>query len=136
MCLEKRLPTESEYEYLATNGGIDKFPWGEDLEATKYCNLNYQKYIVEVTDNKEGDNKKGVSQLMGNVWEWCQEPIYPYDNFVIDPVYREMSYPFFGEKRICKGGCWSVPDFLIHPRYRNAQLPTCREQFIGFRVCR
>ena len=29
----------------------------------------------------------------------------------------------------------SVPDFLIHPRYRNAQLPTCREQFIGFRVC-
>ena len=131
-----RLPTESEYEYLATNGGIDKFPWGEDLEATKYCNLNYQKYIVEVTDNKEGNNKKGVSQLMGNVWQWCQEPIYPYDNFVIDPVYREMSYPFFGEKRICKGGCWSVPDFLIHPRYRNAQLPTCREQFIGFRVCR
>ena len=131
-----RLPDESEYEYMTTNGGLDKFPWGEDIDAKKYCNLNYQKYIVEVTEYKNGENKKGVSQLMGNVWEWCQEPIYPYDNFVIDPVYREMSYPFFGEKRICKGGCWAVPDFLIHPRYRNAQPPTCREQFIGFRVCR
>ena len=130
-----RLPYESEYEYLATNGGIDKFPWGDDLNSSKYCNLNYQQYIVEVDEFKKGNNKKGVSQLMGNVWEWCQEPIYPYDNFVIDPVYREMSYPFFGEKRICKGGCWAVPDFLIHPRYRNAQPPTCREQFIGFRVC-
>lgn len=130
-----RLPYESEYEYIATNGGKDKFPWGQDIVAGNHSNLNYQRYIVEVTENKKGDNKKGVSQLMGNVWQWCQEPIYPYDNFVIDPVYREMSYPFFGEKRICKGGCWSVPDFLIHPRYRNAQLPTCREQFIGFRVC-
>lgn len=130
-----RLPTESEYEYLATNGGKDRFPWGQDLDSGNYCNLNYQRYIVEVTEYKNGNNEKGVSQLIGNVWQWCQEPIYPYENFVIDPVYREMSYPFFGEKRICKGGCWAVSDFLIHPKYRNAQLPTCREQFIGFRIC-
>ena len=44
-----------------------------------------------------------------------------------------MSYPFFGFKKICKGG-GVVPDFLIHPRYRNAQYPDCRIQFIGFRL--
>ncbi len=130
-----RLPTEKEYEFVATNRGKDKYPWGDCDEKLKYANLNYTQYLVPVDYFQKGNNKEGVSQLIGNVWEWCEEPIYPYDGFIIDPVYREMSYPFFGEKKICKGGCWAVSDFLIHPRYRNAQLPTCRQQFIGFRVC-
>lgn len=130
-----RLPTESEYEYVSTNMGKTKNPWGNKNIDGSLANINYTKYILPVDDYKIGDNKKGVRQLMGNVWEWCKEPIYPYDNFKIDPVYREMSYPYFGFKMICKGGAFSVPDFLIHPRYRNAQLPECRIQFIGFRVC-
>ena len=63
------------------------------------CNLNYKNYIKPVNEYKEGNNLKGVSQLIGNIWEWCEEPIYPYDGFTIDPVYREMSYPFFGFKK-------------------------------------
>jgi len=130
-----RLPLEKEYEFMATNENKTKYPWGNCENIQARCHLNYQGPMIPVNKMLEGSNNKGVNQLIGNVWEWCQEPIYPYDNFTIDPVYREMSYPYFGEKRICKGGCWAVPDFLIHPRYRNAQLPTCREQFIGFRVC-
>ena len=53
----------------------------------------------------------------------------------MDCVYKEMSYPFFGKKKICRGGCFTVNDFLIHSKYRNAQDPECRIQFIGFRVC-
>ena len=41
-----------------------------------------------------------------------------YDGFIIDPVYREMSYPFFGYKRICRGGAWCVPDYLVTKSYR------------------
>ncbi len=130
-----RLPTESEWEYVATNKGISKFPWGDDLPDNVKCNINYKNFIQPVNSYNYGNNKKNVSQLIGNIWEWCEEPIYPYNGFVIDPVYREMSYPFFGFKKICKGGCFAVQDFLIHPRYRNAQTPDCRIQFIGFRVC-
>jgi iron(II)-dependent oxidoreductase len=130
-----RLPLEKEYEFVTTNEGKTKYPWGDDDNLGKYAHLNYTQYLVPVDYFSQGKNKKRVTQLIGNVWEWCEDAIYPYDGFTIDPVYREMSYPCFGEKKICKGGCWAVPDFLIHPRYRNAQLPTCRIQFIGFRVC-
>ena len=131
-----RLPTESEYEYVSTNAGTTKFPWGNDPPCNDKCNINYNNFIKPVNYYKSGNNKKGVSQLIGNAWEWCEEPIYPYDGFKIDPVYREMSYPFFGYKKICKGGSFAVSDFLIHPKYRNAQYPDHRIQFIGFRVCR
>ena len=50
--------------------------------------------ICSTMENKN-ENYSGIEQLIGNCWEWCQENIYPYDNFKIDPVYREMSYPFF-----------------------------------------
>jgi gamma-glutamyl hercynylcysteine S-oxide synthase len=131
-----RLPYESEYEYVATNEGQTLYPWGDENINDRNCNVNYKNYIVSVRELEEGNNFKNVSQLIGNVWEWCQEVIYPYNGFTIDPVYREMSYPFFGFKKICKGGSFVVPDFLIHPKYRNAQNPDCRIQFIGFRVCK
>ena len=133
-----RLPTESEWEYVATNGNRTKYPWGNKMNAG-LVNLNYTiNRPLEVNDDRLIFEKTlfGVQQLIGNVWEWCEEPIYPYDGFNIDPVYREMSYPFFGFKKICRGGCFAVPEYLIHSKYRNAQIPECRIQFIGFRVCK
>ena len=127
-----RLPTESEWEYLATNCGTTKYPWGNEMNVE--MNINYSGSICEIDKFPEADNKNGISQLIGNVWEWCQEPIYPYDGFCIDPVYKEFSYPFFGFKKILRGGSWAVPGILINSRYRNAQMPDCRIQFTGFRV--
>lgn len=132
-----RLPSESEWEYCATNGGINKFPWGDSKPDNQKANINYENsWSIPVNNYENGDNKWAVSNLIGNVWEWCEEPIYPYDGFKIDPVYREMSFPFFGYKKICRGGSWAVPDYLITSKYRNAQEPTCRIQYIGFRVCK
>tara|TARA_B100000424_G_scaffold14638_1_gene10740 strand:+ start:1173 stop:2549 length:1377 start_codon:yes stop_codon:yes gene_type:complete len=127
-----RLPTESEWEYTSTNGGKTVYPWGNKM--IKNLNLNYSGSVCDVNSFVEGDNHFGVRQLFGNVWEWCEEPIYPYDGFEIDPIYREFSYPFFGFKKILRGGCWAVPDILINSRYRNAQMPDCRIQFTGVRV--
>ena len=118
---------------LATNGGTTKYPWGNEM-SKNVANLNYSGSVCNVNEYENGNNKYDVSQLFGNVWEWCQGPLYPYDGFKIDPVYREFSYPFFGFKKILRGGCWAVPDILINSRYRNAQMPDCRIQFTGFRV--
>jgi gamma-glutamyl hercynylcysteine S-oxide synthase len=122
-----RLPFEKEWEYLANRFKDD------DYREEAHLNYNNEGTISVLKDkNVSNDNVVG---LFGNVWEWCQEPIYPYDGFEIDPVYREMSYPFFGFKRICRGGSWAVPSYLITKSYRNAQSDNCTYQYIGFRVC-
>jgi iron(II)-dependent oxidoreductase len=133
-----RLPTESEWEYLATEGGSNLNPPIDGNLDYKYGSIVPVNFDPDSCSDKgrtnRWSNSLGVHQLFGNCWEWCQEPIYPYDGFTIDPVYREMSYPFFGYKKICRGGCWAVPKYLINCRYRNAQMPDNRTQFIGFRV--
>ncbi len=135
-----RLMKESEWEYLATQKGTTRFPWGDDLPSIDNANIDYiNGDIIDVNyfDKRYKNNENNNNlQLIGNVWEWCDEVIYPYNGFEIDPVYREMSYPFFGRKRICRGGSWTTSNFLISGTYRNAQDPDCRLQWIGFRVCK
>jgi len=114
-----RMLKEKEWEYMA------------ESNKNSNCNYNYPHSVL----NEKNENM-GVYGLYGNYWEWCEDPIYPYDGFIIDPVYREMSYPFFGFKKICRGGAWCVPKFLASRSYRNAQLPDCYYQFISFRVCK
>ena len=106
------IPTETEWEYMA--------------KVLKPCSetLNYHPM----------ENTNVGNQIYGNVWEWCDTRIYPYNGFRIDPLYKEFSYPFFGFKYIIKGGAWCCPESLITSYYRNAQLPTNRVQFIGIRL--
>ena len=112
------LPTESQWERAAA-----RYVGAE-------ANDNYKRMGVARVDAFDG------VQMFGNVWEWCVEAIYPYDGFCVDKEYREMSYPFFGLKKICRGGAWCVPSWLATLTYRNAQLPDCRHQYIGFRLCK
>ena len=112
-----RIPKEHEWEYACKTLKCDR----------KYANLGYQTGLVSVF---EYDN----IQMFGNVWEWCQEEIYPYDGYCIDPIYREMSFPYFGHKKICRGGSWACPRKLINSSYRNAQMPDNQVQFTGLRM--
>jgi gamma-glutamyl hercynylcysteine S-oxide synthase len=114
-----RMLKEKEWEYMAISNKYSN------------CDYNYPQSVLQ-----EKNENMGVYGLYGNYWEWCEDPIYPYDGFTIDPVYREMSYPFFGFKKICRGGAWCVPKFLATRTYRNSQMPDCYYQFISFRVCK
>jgi len=105
--------------------------------ASLFCknlnpNLDYKNGILPI-DHHYFKNDK-IIQMFGNVWEWCHEFIYPYNGYVIDPVYREYSYPFFGYKKVIKGSSWATPKLLNYSSYRNSQLPDCRHQYISFRV--
>lgn len=129
-----RLPSETEWEYLATNGGTTRFPWGDDPPHSGIANIDYSGDVLPVDSFPKGDNKWGVRQLIGNVWEWTTSPLYPYDGFRMDPLYREFTYPFMGFQNVLRGGAWTVPAALINSKYRYARPKNCDYEFFGFRA--
>ena len=141
----RRLPTEAEWEMAATaepaanragiSGRKRRFPWGDEPPTAAHASLDYHAGgTVDVRALADGDSAFGCRQMIGNVWEWTADTFLPYPGFVADP-YKEYSQPYFGEKKVLRGGAWTTRARLIRPTYRNFFKAHRRNIFAGLRTC-
>ncbi|BDC50214.1 hypothetical protein F183_A25300 [Bryobacterales bacterium F-183] len=70
----KRLPTAIEWEKAARGENGQKFPWGEEPELER-ANVGSTGYLARVNARGNGASPYGVLNLIGNVWEWVNEPV-------------------------------------------------------------
>ncbi|MEO1134170.1 MAG: formylglycine-generating enzyme family protein, partial [Cyanobacteria bacterium J06639_1] len=78
-----RLPSEAEWEYACRAGTSTPFHFG-DMITTEVANYNGTSYAegpegegrggTTPVDHFEGANAFGLSDMHGNVREWCQDP--------------------------------------------------------------
>ena len=134
----RRLPTEAEWEMAATldpvTGGKRRFPWGDEPLSPDRANLDYRAGgTIDVRALVCSDSGVGCRQMLGNVWEWVADTFGPYPGFVCDP-YREYSEPYFGQKKVLRGGAWTTRSRLIRPTWRNFYKAHRRNIFAGFRT--
>jgi iron(II)-dependent oxidoreductase len=134
----RRLPTEAEWEMAATvepaTGRKRRFPWGDDPPTAGRASLDFRAGgTIDVRALPAGDSPVGCRQMIGNVWEWVEDVFQPYPGFVCDP-YREYSQPYFGQKKVLRGGCWTTRTRLIRTTWRNFYKRHRRNIFAGFRT--
>jgi formylglycine-generating enzyme required for sulfatase activity len=72
---EKRLPTETEWQYAAQGTDMRKYPWGDNADSTR-CNYNLN-HPTPVDAFPSGASPFGVMDMVGNVWQMTGDV---YDN--------------------------------------------------------
>ncbi|ENU63662.1 5-histidylcysteine sulfoxide synthase [Acinetobacter lwoffii] len=95
-----RLPTEDEWYRLYAVSDLDS-----DLPSPEQANieLKYGTSSCPVDHFKQGD----FYDIQGNVWQWTETPIYPFQGFQVHPLYDDFSTPTFdGRHNLMKGGSW------------------------------
>lgn len=123
---EVRLPVETEWQQAANAGHIDRaYPWGSDWRegCANTCEGGLRRTTV-VGLYPRGASAQGISDLAGNVWEWC---LNRYD--------KPSEISLVGTRdRSVRGGSWAGNKDFTLCTGRARCSPEGRYHIIGFRL--
>lgn len=139
----RRLPSEVEWERAATGhadpagpGPTKRMqPWGDAPAEPHRVNFEWRAMdTLDVAALPDGDSPVGCRQMAGNVWEWTASTFAAYPNYERD-AYADNSEPFFGRRKVLRGGSWMTRPRYARTTLRNYFDPDERENLVGFRTC-
>ncbi len=115
--LDKRLPTEQEWEVAASQleikGNFREHGYLQPIAADK--NVSYQ--------------------FFGDVWEWTQSSYSPYPGYkAAAGALGEYNGKFMSNQFVLRGGSCVTPKNHIRASYRNFFYPADRWQYSGIRL--
>ena len=134
-----RLPTEEEWEYACRAGATTPFSFGETI-STEQANFDgdyaygsgskgiFRSETVPVRSFPP--NAWGLSDMHGNVWEWCPDSRKDYPP---SPV-RVSADNAPIEGRVLRGGSWRSRPRFCRAANRVRDLEASRLNNVGFRV--
>lgn len=118
------LPTEQQFHraaYSTAEGSVREYPWGNEEPSPRHGNFGFERWDPEPVDaTPAGDSAFGISQMVGNGWEWTGTPFGPLPGFQARPSYPGYSANFFdGQHFVMKGGSARTSKRLLRSSFRN-----------------
>lgn len=124
--MEARLPSEQQWQQAARGDDERPYPWGQHYQSRR-CNAAEagRRQTAAVAAHPAGASPFGVEDLLGNVWEWCENEARPRaeDALADQPI-----------RRIVRGGSFlSSAERLTIDTYQTL-TPGARAATVGFRI--
>jgi len=146
-----RLPTEAEWEYACRGNSrtYRAFHFGDTLTHNEANFDTDQPYNsadkkaklgrpVAVDDPKYRPNVFGLYHMHGNVYEWCSDRYSGayYQTCIDSAIVKDPQGPSDEtyDKRVQRGGSWSVNGGFCRASLRNWWAPDSRGGIVGFRI--
>ena len=130
-----QLPSEAQWEYACRAGSETRYCFGDDsskLGEYAWYDANSGNKSRPVGGKKP--NAWGLSDMHGNVWEWCQD--WRKDGYYKQSPVDDPTGAATGSSRVYRGGCWIYPAWCCRSAYRGHGEPGLRCSGLGFRVSR
>jgi len=144
----KRLPTEFEFEFASKNAhdSNNLYPWGNSLIINgKYMANVWQGTFPQKNEVKDGFKFSspvgyfgytplGLSDMSGNVWQWCSNDKFSYNNFLA-ALNSGISIRQTPEKAMRGGSYLCEPSWCHGYRVtaRSGATPETALMHVGFR---
>lgn len=109
-----RLPSEDEYLHMRAQCTLPDV----DSVLGIGANINLEQWASSTP--VDANLFCQFYDIVGNVWQWTETPIYPFDGFKVHPLYDDFTTPTFDNKHnIFKGGSWisTGNEANLHSRY-------------------
>lgn len=126
---EYTLPTEAQWEY-SCRAGTSTAKYSNDLSDIAWFSGNSGK-TTHVVGEKNRPNAWGLHDMIGNVWEWCDDWCGSSPS---GPV-KDPEGPNAGKIRVLRGGGWNGMVSNCRAARRSGYAPKDAFSILGFRLC-
>ena len=133
-----RLPTEAEWEYACRAGAVTSRYYGRSVELLgKYAWWSQNSQDRAWPCGQLLPNDLGLFDMLGNVYEWCQERagLYTPDKDQGGNSEKNKANSTVDDTlRIVRGGAFPFPPSFVRSASRGRGLPSDRNTYNGFRI--